>query len=91
MKLAPIGPKSVQMSCNLLVLELVQKLIERVHQTDFVISHQWIEFILVTAAQKWHLQSPQMLVPTEMLLMMSLFKHVPWVKWFEKHAQYSNF
>ena len=37
------------------------------------------------------LQSPHMLVQTELLLMMSLFKHVPWVNWFEKHAQYSNF
>ena len=43
------------MGCNLLVLELVLKLIGRVHQTDFVISHQWIEFILVTETQKWHL------------------------------------
>ena len=33
------------------------------------------------------LQSPHMLVQTELLLMMSLFKHVPWVKWFETHAQ----
>ena len=108
------------MGCNLLVLELVLKLIGRVHQTDFVISHQCIEFILVTETRKWHLltepisvkmgcnmaklvlmgigsvhkcqlQSPHMLVQTELLLMMSLFKHVPWVKWFEKHAQYSNF
>ena len=58
LKLAPIGPKSVQMGCNLLVLELVLKLIGRVQQTDFVISHQWIESILVTETQKWHLQSP---------------------------------
>ena len=108
------------MGCNLLILELFLKGIGRVHQTDFVISHQWIEFILVTEMQKWHLltepisvkmgcnmaklvlmgigsvqkfhlQSPRMLVQTELLLMMSLFKHVPWVKWFEKHAQYSNF
>ena len=108
------------MGCNLLVLELVLKGIGRVHQTDFVISHQWIEFILVTETQKWHLltepisvqigcnmaklvlmgigsvhkchlQSPHMLVQTELLLMMSLFKHVPWAKWFEKHVQYSNF
>ena len=43
------------MGCNLLVLELVLKLIGRVHQTDFVISHQCIEFILVTETQKWHL------------------------------------
>ena len=37
----------------MLVLELVLKLIGRVHQTDFVISHQWIEFILVTETQKY--------------------------------------
>ena len=43
LKLAPIGPKSVQMGCNLLILELVLKGIWRVHQTIFVISHQWIE------------------------------------------------
>ena len=46
------------MGCNLLILELVLKGIGRVHQTDFVISHQWIELILVTETQKWHLQGP---------------------------------
>ena len=45
----------------------------------------------VGSVHKCHLQSPHMLVQTELLLMMSLFKHVPWVKWFEKHGQYSNF
>ena len=44
----------------------------------------------IGSVNKCHLQSPHMLVQTELLLMMSLFKHVPWVKWFENHAQYST-
>ena len=39
----------------------------------------------IGSVHKCHLLSPHMLVQTELLLMMSLFKHVPWVKWFEKH------
>ena len=41
----------------------------------------------IGSVRKCHLLSPHMLVQTELLLMMSLFKHVPWVKWFETHAQ----
>ena len=61
------------MGCNFLVLELVLKGIGRVHQTDFVISHQWIEFILVTETQQLHLQtnqtSPNGLYMAKLLLM----------------------